>query len=686
MARYRQTDTRWIRGSCVGGAYLVGVAVLFTLQVGAAIVVPLPLAVSAPPLVYAALSILLMPGAPFVRRLAWVGGACLVHVLLGTLASMQLMWAGGLSAVSALSQVFVLFAPAPALTLLATPVVLTSFGLKPSSPTSRMETVPARADGPSPRGESATPRQAAGPASPRATSFAREARGRNGAIAPRAVATPPVVPSAPPSNPAFARPSAPSAGAASAPTSMPGVVSAPSVAAPVTSPVAPATIREVPSVEVRRPARRGSPAPSVDDVMVRVSFDRIAPQLPAEAFVLPFERLGESLKEPQVLLVPRRVVLAQMREGGIAIDWATVAPQFPELALGISEAEFRYRYRDLKLSLPLDEVLSQLPPDTVPLVSAVVNAEGLETVPPRASPPRTVSPADLATSFAGAPTLPPVAAVAAAPTVPAPLVAPAVPTPPAVVLATPVDAPAPARAAEPVDREIVRRAVACFGGVGTFEAAGERIGATTLVTLVAPSLSHAAVASSAARLAGFLAAGPGELVTVRTTRAVLVLAAATTPIVVAARRPGAPVALLELRAARAAAAVGDAPPTTPPTRSLKLLTVDDRVDGAGQALTSFGFVEPTVFGDGAARVYVFSVPGGDARPVGALALGVCEAFREGGADLGRLVSVVFRRGGERTLVRPLGNGGAVLAAAGPVTRPGRLHRDAERAATVLEVL
>ena len=192
----------------------------------------------------------------------------------------------------------------------------------------------------------------------------------------------------------------------------------------------------------------------------------------------------------------------------------------------------------------------------------------------------------------------------------------------------------------------------------------------------------------AARIVGFLEAGPGEVVTVRTTRAVLVLAAATTPIVVAARRPGAPVALLELRAARAAVAVGDAPPATPPTanRALKLLTVDDRVAGAGDALASFGAVEATVLGDGAARVYVFSAHGRDATPVGALALGVCEALRDGGAELGRLVSAVFHRGSERTLVRPLGSGGAVLAAVGPVTRPGRVHRDADRAATVLEAL
>ena len=46
MVRYRQTDTRWIQGACVAGAYLVGVAVLFTRQLGEALVVPVPFAVS----------------------------------------------------------------------------------------------------------------------------------------------------------------------------------------------------------------------------------------------------------------------------------------------------------------------------------------------------------------------------------------------------------------------------------------------------------------------------------------------------------------------------------------------------------------------------------------------------------------------------------------------------------------
>jgi hypothetical protein len=403
--------------------------------------------------------------------------------------------------------------------------------------------------------------------------------------------------------------------------------------------------------------------------MVRVSFERIAPQLPAEAFVLPFDRLGESLKEPHALLVPRRVVLAHMRDGGIAIDWETVAAQFPDLALGISEAEFRRRYPDLKLFLPVDEVLSQLPPDTLPLATAVLNNEAPEVPAPVAS---------LINGHATARPVAPVAAPIVSP--PPPLAVPAAPAPSASMSV-------PART-EVVDRETLSRVVACFSGVGTFEAAGDRVGATTLVSLVAPSLAREAVAACAARATRFLAEGAGELVTVRTTRAVLVLAAARTPIVVAVRRPGAPVALLELRAARAAAGDGEGLMAAAPSpgRVLQPLTVDRRVAGAGQALRSFGDVEPAVFADGGARVYAFGAHGLDTTPLGALALSVCEAFGEGDGELGRLVSVVFRRGEDRTLIRPLGAGDAVLAATGAVTRPGCAHRDADRAAAMLEAL
>jgi len=100
------------------------------------------------------------------------------------------------------------------------------------------------------------------------------------------------------------------------------------------------------------------------------------------------------------------------------------------------------------------------------------------------------------------------------------------------------------------------------------------------------------------------------------------------------------------------------------------------------------FLEPAVLTDatGAARIYVFREPGREAERLGELALAVWEGLgRARDADLGALVSVVFRQGRRRILVRSLGGRGTVLlAAAGPVARPGRAWREATARAAALE--
>lgn len=406
---------------------------------------------------------------------------------------------------------------------------------------------------------------------------------------------------------------------------------------------APAVTPAASAVSPSKLARRG------DDGMVRVSFARIAAQLPAEAFVLPFERLGESLREPHLVLVPRRVVLSQMRDGAVAITWAHIASQFPDLALGMSDDEFRKQYPDLKLWLPMDELASQLPPGSI-----------------TGAPAPKVDPVESA-PIAATPTTNGVAVSSVAPAL----------TPAAATTGLP--------RAELVGPVVVGRIVACFAGVGSFEAAVARVADTPVVTLVEPSLPRDAVLAGAASLLRSLSAASFEVVTLRTERAVVVLAVAPTPVVVGARLPGAPVALLALRAVNAAAAVGSGAPSLPAAarRALEPVSVGGAVAGAAQALRSLGAVEPTVFADGPARVHVFTAGRGDEKAVAALALNLVDALGDGG-DLGRPRGIVFRRGAEQTLVRPLGGGAGVLVATGPVTRPGRFLREAERAATMLE--
>jgi len=640
MPRYRQqADTRWVYAAGVAGAYAVVVATLFTLQVGAAVILPVAVVALAPVLVYAALSLVLVRDAPIVHRMSWIGAACLTHALLGVLASAELMWVAGLPAPAALAQVFRRFAPAPGLTLLATPLVLGLLGAGALRPGARVEPP--------------LPRRSTAPASPRSRSLARRAPSRLIDADPASAPAPSAFAPAP--GPMLARSVPPRAFRLPAPTDVPIVaVAAPPVVATaalaepfrpsvspseaveppaevlvahevVEPPAPPPALLEVPSTPRRSPPAEASASP-VDDGVVRISFDRVAAQLPAEAFVLPLHRLGESLKEPHTLLVPRRVVLAQMRAGGIAVDWPTVAAQFPELALGMSAADFRYQYPDLTLSLPVDEVLAQLPPDTMALASAVLSADG-STVSSRAEPPNRPGPPPAEWS----------------------------------------------------------RILEAFSGAGVFQAAFEPAGGRPLVSLVEPGLERSAVAACAGALVR-IADGPGQVITARTARAVVVLAVGPIAVLAAARRPGVPAALLELRAARAAAA-GDAravaaPPS--PRRPLEPRRVPAGMASAAQALASFGAVRPAVFADRSARVYVFSADERAAAALGERALAVCAALTDAW-ELGPLVSVTFRRGGELTLVRPLAGGGA-LAATGPVTRPGRAHRDADRAAVVLEML
>src|SRR5207245_2945820 len=77
--------------------------------------------------------------------------------------------------------------------------------------------------------------------------------------------------------------------------------------------------------------------------MVRISFERIAGQLPADAFRLPLDRLGANLLEPGHLLVPRRLLGPQLAEGRARVQWSVVAEQFPRQAVTVSDADIAAR-------------------------------------------------------------------------------------------------------------------------------------------------------------------------------------------------------------------------------------------------------------------------------------------------------------------------------------------------------
>ena len=93
-----------------------------------------------------------------------------------------------------------------------------------------------------------------------------------------------------------------------------------------------------------------------------MSLLRIAEQLPPDVFVLPPARLA-SLREPHVLVVPRRLVVPQLGEGEVEIAWTLVEDQFPELALAVPAAEGRPPLPRWLISLPMDEIVRQIPAD-----------------------------------------------------------------------------------------------------------------------------------------------------------------------------------------------------------------------------------------------------------------------------------------------------------------------------------
>ncbi|HEU5323417.1 MAG TPA: hypothetical protein VFX28_21590, partial [Methylomirabilota bacterium] len=85
-----------------------------------------------------------------------------------------------------------------------------------------------------------------------------------------------------------------------------------------------------------------TPDPAADprsEDMLRIPFRRVAAQIPADAFLLPIDRVAESLREPHHLLVPRDHVVPQLAEGTVEVSWAMVADQFPALALAPPAAE-----------------------------------------------------------------------------------------------------------------------------------------------------------------------------------------------------------------------------------------------------------------------------------------------------------------------------------------------------------
>jgi hypothetical protein len=808
MARHR-TRVRISRSLRSGAVVLLAAlttTTLFEADLGRGLLLSSAMVAGAPPVLYLLLALVLLRGAPLSRRLGWAVGACGIYAALGLVSGVTLSFAHPMSLEGALRRCLWSYAPAPFVSLLAAPLVLLAWRSRLVS--ARVVVRAARAQAPlvarvpAPPLPSATPDwdsvlQVSPPpqwASPQATAvFERAGRERDVVAdepipeerkpAPPVVAGPPTAIAGPmiaaPSPPATAKPMV----AAPAP-----VMSSPATkpAPPVPKAVPPAPKATPPAPRVPAPARVSPPVPSeqtttASEPVVRVPFDRIADQLPPEVFTLPPARLGESLHEPHVILVPRRLILPQLGEGAVEIPWTLVDGQFPDLAFAMPQAEVRRRFPGWVISLPMDEVVRQIPLDTfrvqgpaadlsdigefpapftpgppeaeepgtaeaaAPAAMAerppVVKADPVPAVPPPAPVPVVAAETPVVIPevlFAPAPSPAPV--VAAVPEPPAPTAAatpvappapvakpaspaavsrpvPAAPrptpvtptaaaTPPPVARVEPKPVepkpavPVPAAAVADEEAEGLGRTLApSLAPLGAFDWQAWRVEGRPVVSFVPRALPREAIdrlVVRAAPLVERLASWGIEQMTVRTAR----LAFVVSPLgprgcLGAVVRRGGTVAMLEVLSTRATR-VGSAGPRAAAIAFPSVTTTPPRtgncagdVGEATRALAAFGPLAASVVeAEGAGpSVYVFA--GQDQAVLAGAARAVYEGLITGhdAEALGRLESVVLRRGRERAVLRPLqpsAGAPAVLAAAGEVALAGRAHRAAAQAATLLE--
>jgi hypothetical protein len=479
--------------------------------------------------------------------------------------------------------------------------------------------------------------------------------------------------------------------------------------------------------------------PQLAEGAVEIAWTLVDGQFPELAFAMPQAEVRRRFPG-WVLSLPMDVVVRQIppdliRVAGPAPDLTPIgefpAPFTPGPPEPESAAPSQSRpAADSKPAVALSPPVAPPPAskrETPPTRGPRAASSGPVTAPPVPTPAalRQDGPIDIPEVLFAPEPSPPQAAPPVAPPMPKTPPPPAPPTPPAVA------APAPARTAPAAPRTAVAAGPAGASGsnvvatatrapvrdeesealaktlalglapLGAFDWYTRRIGGRPLVTLIPPALIREPIerlAAGAAALVQRLESWRMEQMTIRTAR----LACVLTPLgargcLAATVRRGGSVAMLELLSARAARATGEiasasASPIAFPTVGTVPAAEDAghrNVAEATRALAAFGSIAASVVeADGTAPgVYVFA--GHDQSVLAGAARAVYDALVPALDQdaLGRLESVVLRRGRERVVVRPLdGRTGtpAVLATAGEVVMAGRAHRAAAQAAAVLE--
>ena len=182
---------------------------------------------------------------------------------------------------------------------------------------------------------------------------------------------------------------APYVGPAPVPPAVPSWMAPPPVEHPspvaIEPPAAPEPIEPwMPVVPVQATSRprsiAGPPLPRRDEPTVRISWGRVAAELPVEAFNVPLDQVAERMRQPGALLIPQSLVLPQLAEGLIRVGWDVIAPQFPREAMAVSDAEMAERLPN-GIRLPLDEIVRQVPLDLFMAAGPAADVRGLEYFP-----------------------------------------------------------------------------------------------------------------------------------------------------------------------------------------------------------------------------------------------------------------------------------------------------------------
>jgi hypothetical protein len=447
--------------------------------------------------------------------------------------------------------------------------------------------------------------------------------------------------------------------------------------------------------------------------MIRVPFVRIAEQLPVEMFARGRDGLNDTLRPGVSLLVPRNLLLPHLGEARAPVRWEVVADQFPLDELALSHEEIADRLPDGSLLLPLDEVIPQIPPALLALSTPPVDVQAIEEF-PAPFQPHTPAPADVermledeaaleddeALEDEGAALEETTEELEPESTYEEPVAEEevAAPTAPAPSELQPHGAATNGRADQ------TRRIAALLGPLLNGLEIGQRDGAgTTLVTVVAPTLSEDAVVRTASRIAPFLGdprlPEPVTQATLTAAQATLVLtpfgsngAGAMLLTAVASRASLAWLERLSRTAARdAPLGAGNgkhsARPNDPGSGiELRAATVPATVREVAGSLTAFGAVAPTLLRDhaGALSACLFLPRSLDALPLARFARDLHLALD--GAEIGPITSVILKLGAHRLVLRAL-NGASghvtMLMGVGRVDRPGLARIELDRAASRL---